>query len=43
MVELIVSHTLELPDELYAALLEVADASGLSPQEERDRRREDES
>ena len=31
MVELIVSHTLELPDELYAALLEVAGASGLTP------------
>ena len=25
------SHTLELPDELYAALLEAADASGLTP------------
>ena len=25
------SQTLELPDELYAALLEVADASGLTP------------
>ena len=25
------SHTLELPDELYAALLEVADSSGLTP------------
>src|SRR6266508_1598120 len=31
MVELIMSHTLELPDELYAALLEAADASGLTP------------
>ena len=25
------SHKLELPDELYAALLEAADASGLTP------------
>ena len=25
------SHTLELPDELYAALQEAADASGLTP------------
>jgi hypothetical protein len=25
------SHTLELPDELYAALLEAADANGLTP------------
>jgi len=25
------SHTLELPDELYAALLKAADASGLTP------------
>ena len=25
------SHTLELPDELYAALLEAADVSGLTP------------
>ena len=31
MEELIMSHTLELPDELYAALLEAADASGLTP------------
>ena len=49
------SHKLELPDELYAALLEAADASGLTPTdwiavhllefpwEESDRRREDES
>jgi hypothetical protein len=31
MERLIMSHTLELPDELYAALLEAADASGLTP------------
>jgi hypothetical protein len=31
MEELIMSHMLELPDELYAALLEAADASGLTP------------
>jgi hypothetical protein len=31
MEELIMSHTLELPDELYAALLKAADASGLTP------------
>jgi hypothetical protein len=31
MEELIMSHKLELPDELYAALLEAADASGLTP------------
>jgi hypothetical protein len=31
MEKLIMSHTLELPDDLYAALLKAADASGLTP------------
>jgi hypothetical protein len=31
MEKLIMSHKLELSDELYAALLEAADASGLTP------------